>query len=235
MPILVVVIAIAVVAAVWRLRPDASAIPGTASAPISASQDGSSSVDESPSAPGSDASSSADTRTTSAAAADALDSCRDKVEAGDEVIKAAAVGIGHWSEHVQAQTDRFDGKISAEKLSSIFARTRVAGPDDLRRYDDATDAWDEADGACDDRDDASTADRAQLESCSERLSALKPVMAAAADGMGDWKQHLADMRHSRMDHVADAEKIWLDAWKAAPPHIEAFDRAEKTYEDAPDC
>ena len=72
-------------------------------------------------------------------------------------------------------------------------------------------------------------------SCSERLSALKPVMAAAADGMGDWKQHLADMRHSRMDHVADAEKIWLDAWKAAPPHIEAFDQAEKTYEDAPAC
>lgn len=227
-------VVLAVVAVAWRVQTDASATPETAASPVSASQARPPSAESSPSALDAAGPSSAGARTTTTAA-EALDSCRDKVEAGQDVLAAAAIGIGHWSEHVQAQTDRFDGEISAKKMSAIFARTRVAGPDDISRYDDANQAWDEVDGTCGERDDASTADNEQLESCSQRLRALKPVLTAAADGMGDWKQHLADMRHSRMNHVTDAEQVWLDAWKAAPPHIEAFDQAEKTYEDAPAC
>jgi hypothetical protein len=237
-PIIVVVVALAVVAVGWRMRSDDTASPNVTAPSASAGQtDGSPSVAGSP-APSDTPSgtpSAAGPATTSAAAAKALQDCRAKVGAGDDVLKAASTGVGHWSEHVQAQSDEFDDKISDDTMSKIFTRTRLAGPDDVSRYDDATKAWDDADGTCASRDDASTADNTQLGFCGQRLGAMKPAMTAADDGMGDWENHLAAMRRSRMIHVDNAEQIWLDAWKAAPPHIQAFDKAMTTYADAPDC
>lgn len=243
-PIIVVVAALAAVGVVWRMGSDTgTASPGrtASSASVSAPTDqpsasAAASTGQTASAePSSTPSGSSGPAASSAAATKALKRCQSKVSAGDDVVEAASTGVKHWSEHVQAQTDDFDQKITDTEMSAIFARTRLAGPDDVTRYDDATKAWDDADGTCATRDDASAADNSQLAFCSQRLTAMKPVLTAGQDGMDDWEHHLSDMRHSRMVHVDDAEQIWLDAWKAAPPHIKAFAKAKDAYADAPDC
>ena len=60
------------------------------------------------------------------------------------------------------------------------------------------------------------------------------MLAAAADAMGDWKRHLADMQRSREVHVADAQQIWLKAYRAAPTNLNAYDKALEDF-DAPRC
>ncbi|MBA3527967.1 MAG: hypothetical protein H0T91_01370 [Propionibacteriaceae bacterium] len=163
-----------------------------------------------------------------------LDACRAKVEAADKTLAAAKVGIGHWSEHVQAQTDFNTGKIDADRLAKIFKRTRNAGPSDVRKYNKAVKAY----NTLPDSRDVLAAAPAKLSSamarCDERSRAQDPVLSAAEDGMHDWAKHLSDMRRSDSGQVHDARGIWIRTWSAAPPHIRAFDRAVARFE-APDC
>jgi hypothetical protein len=173
------------------------------------------------------------------AAADAvgtseLKGCRAKVEAADTVLAAADEGVGHWSEHVQAQTDANAGDISPDKMDAIFKRTRLAGPDDVTAYSDAKKSYADASGSCAPVTGASTKISDDLSACHERSEAQQPVLEAAADGMADWKSHLAAMQRSRMGHVHDAEGVWIKAWRAAPPHIKAYQKAVKNF-DAPHC
>jgi hypothetical protein len=166
--------------------------------------------------------------------AQVLEGCQDKVRAADRVLKAADVGIGHWAEHVQAQTDANSGKISVKKMDAIFKRTRLDGPDDVKAYDRARDDVDQSSGSCDEPEGATGPDRDKIEDCAARSKAQRPVLAAAEDGMDDWESHLAAMRRSRMGHVNDAQGVWIRAWRAAPPHIKAYEKAAKGF-DAPPC
>ena len=54
--------------------------------------------------------------------------CRKAVQARDTVISRAATGIGHWSQHIQAQTDANAGRISVDAMGKIFLRSRLLGP-----------------------------------------------------------------------------------------------------------
>lgn len=164
----------------------------------------------------------------------ALKGCRAKVADADAVLAAAKTGIGHWDEHVQAQTDANAGRITVERMDDIFARTRLAGPADQDRYRKALAAYDDAEGSCFAVAGAPAKDAATLAHCRARASAQHPVLTAAAPAMADWKSHLAAMARSRAHHMDDAEQIWVDAWRAAPPHLEAYAKAAGTY-DPPDC
>jgi hypothetical protein len=73
----------------------------------------------------------------SATAKKALEACQAKVSAADEVLKQGKIGVLHWATHVQAQRDNLDDKITVEQMKARFKKTRLKGPDDLKRYDDA--------------------------------------------------------------------------------------------------
>ncbi|WP_344018986.1 hypothetical protein, partial [Microlunatus capsulatus] len=146
----------------------------------------------------------------------------------------ARTGVGHWAEHVQAQTDADEQRVSVAEMDGIFARTRLAGPADLERWDDAREAHDDADGACAAVDGAAPAQTSALQRCADRDDAQRELVRAAGPAMGAWRDHLQDMMRSRMEDVPDAEQVWLDAWRAAPPAIEAFEEAERAY-DPPRC
>ena len=65
----------------------------------------------------------------------ALEACRARVSAADNVLAVAKKGMGHWSEHIQAQTDANAEKLSIKKMNEIFDRTMAAGHhDDEERY-----------------------------------------------------------------------------------------------------
>lgn len=167
-------------------------------------------------------------------AAAALESCQADVRASDKVIDEATVGVGHWAEHVQAQTDAFANKITADELAAIFTRTRLAGPDDLKRYAAATKKADELDGSCQEIAGAPEDVATKLAECQERATAQESVLKAGAVGMKDWANHQKDMAKSRHEHVPDAQDIWIDAWKAAPPNINAWKKSIKAFEP-PQC
>ena len=227
-PVLIAVLAVAGVVG-WRLLPnatDAHAGPPT-STPSGATT-------ASPKATGGSTPSAAAGAADRAAAA--LKGCRAKVAAADKVLAAAETGVGHWREHVQAQTDADTGRLTVVQMDAVFARTRLAGPDDQERYAKARDAYDAAaaDGSCSAVADAPAKEAAAFSRCHTRAVAQRPVLEAAEPAMADWKSHLAAMARSRSHHMDDAQEIWIEAWRAAPPHIKAYDKAMEGY-DPPDC
>jgi hypothetical protein len=167
--------------------------------------------------------------------ADASEPCRREVRAAARVIKAAKAGVGHWSEHVQAQTDANSGKINDGQMAAIFARTRLAGPADLERYEKALTAYEKVDASCGSVEAAADDVSETLAQCAARHEAQQEVITTGEDAMADWESHQAAMRRSRAGHVHGAQEVWLRAWRAAPPHINAFQDAVSRLEQAPQC
>jgi hypothetical protein len=164
-----------------------------------------------------------------------VENCRNAVQARDTVIDRAATGIGHWSQHIDAQTDANAGRISVDAMAKTFLRTRLLGPGDVSSYRDALDAARNASGECGPDKGSPSAVGATLAQCAKRLRAQTPVLAAGARGMADWNSHLAAMRRNKQEHVHNAQQVWIDAWRAAPPKIKAFDRAAARFKGAAAC
>jgi hypothetical protein len=167
-------------------------------------------------------------------AATVLKGCRAKVRAGDDVMAAAKTGMGNWSDHVQAQTDANSGKITAREMDDIFSRTMKAGDEDEQRYTEAVEKHDDQDGSCRAVAGATAEVTKQLKRCAERGRADRPVLEAADAGMADWSKHLGEMRRSMKSKIHNAQQTWLRTWRAAPPHIKAYQKAAKQF-SAPDC
>jgi hypothetical protein len=163
-----------------------------------------------------------------------MEDCRDRVRATDRVLEAAEAGITHWSAHVAAERRAAAGKITVDERQAIFRRTRLAGPTDQQRYTEAVKDHRKITASCGEVEDADAKIRTVLAKCQKRSKAQRPVLAAAADAMRDWKNHLADMQRSREVHVQNAQGIWLEAYRAAHPHIKAYDKAVDKF-DAPRC
>jgi hypothetical protein len=178
------------------------------------------------------------TPTAKAASGDAvraMESCRERVRAADAVLEEAKTGIEHWAAHVAAQRDYDRRDISGERQQEIFKATRLKGPADQKRYAAARRDYDRVrDASCSKAKGADDKVADTMADCRKRASAQGPVLAAANDAMGDWKSHLADMQRSREVHVANAQQVWLAAYRAAPTDLKAYERARKDF-DAPRC
>ena len=64
------------------------------------------------------------------------------------MLKQGEIGVSHWIDHVQVQTDDFAGKLTTEERKAQFTKTRVKGPGDLKRYRDALDDYENLKGSC---------------------------------------------------------------------------------------
>jgi hypothetical protein len=173
-----------------------------------------------------------------AAAAKALETCQAKVQAADEVLKQGETGVEHWAIHVGAQRDYAAGKISVDEMKARFKKTRLKGPDDVKRYDDALSAYKELEGSCEAVEGADTQVAAALASCKKRSKAQPAVMRATAAGMKDWKAHITFMQRNALHKEgspSEAQATWLKQYNAAPKNINAFKKATNNFEDAPSC
>ena len=164
----------------------------------------------------------------------ALEACRARVSAADNVLAVAKEGMGHWSEHIQAQTDANAEKISIKKMNEIFDRTMAAGHHDEERYTGAVQAYQDQQGTCDPTAETDSGIKAHLVKCAERERAQRPVLDAAEDGMEDWTKHLAEMRRSKKGQIHNPQKKWLQTWRAAPKNINAYEEAAEKFA-APTC
>jgi hypothetical protein len=173
----------------------------------------------------------------STAAQQALEACKAKVQAADEVIEQGKTGVGHWAGHIQAQKDNLAGKSSTKEMKAKFKATRLKGPGDLKRYDDALSAYKDQGGSCDEVKSAESVVAAALADCNTRSEAQKPLMAATDAAMKDWKAHLTFMQRNKVHRAgtpSEAQATWLRQYYAAPKHINAFDKAVEKF-DAPGC
>jgi hypothetical protein len=213
--------------------PDASAAstsasPGVASPTASVATPSPSATTPSPSA------TTPSGRPNDSAAIAVLRACRAKVKAGDEVLAAAETGMRHWSEHVRAQTDANEGKITVGEMEDIFERTMKAGDEDEKQYSAAVKGYEDQDGSCREVSGASASIREQLGRCTERGKAQEPVLAAAEDGMSDWIKHLGEMRRADQGKIHNPQQQWLETWRAAPKNIDAYNEAADRF-SAPNC
>jgi hypothetical protein len=171
------------------------------------------------------------------AAQQALEACQAKVRAADEVIKQGTTGVEHWAGHIQAQKDGDAGKISPAQMKKQFKATRLKGPGDLQRYDEARSAYQNLEGSCEEVQESDSVVAAALADCDERSKAQKPLMAATNAGMKDWRAHLTFMQRNAVHQAgtpSQALETWLSQYEAAPKNIEAFEKAADDF-DAPSC
>ena len=164
----------------------------------------------------------------------ALKACRANVAAADKVLAVGKDGMLNWSEHIQAQTDANEGEITIAEMDAIFDRTMKAGDHDETRWADAIKAHQKTSGSCKNVAGAPTEVANQLARCAERRRAQEPVLNAAHDGMADWTKHLGEMRRSMKGKLHNPQQKWLQTWRAAPPHINAYKQAVGRF-SAADC
>jgi len=192
---------------------------------------------QAPSTAESSPSPSATAESASAAAQKAFEACQAKVAAADEVIKEGKTGVEHWAEHVQAQKDYYADKGTVEEMKARFKKTRLKGPGDLDRYNDALSAYKELEGSCGKVKGAESVVAAGLVKCEKRSNAQKPLMSATAAGMKDWRNHLKFMQSNaqhRAGSPSQAATTWEKQYEAAPENIKAFKKATDDFK-APDC
>ena len=166
-----------------------------------------------------------------------LEACQERVNAADVVLKEGKTGVLDWAEHIQAQKDNLSGKATVEEMKARFKKTRLRGPDDLDRYNDALTTYDDLEGSCGKVEGADSAVATSLKQCNERSKAQQPVLEATAGGMKDWKAHQKFMQRNALHQAgspSEAQGTWLRQYRAAPKNINAFKKATANF-DAPSC
>jgi hypothetical protein len=217
--------------AAWKFWPTATTAGPQAASSTTAAESQAPSIAESSPTP------SATADPASAASAKALEECQAKVAAADKVIKQGKTGVEHWAEHVQAQKDYLAGKGTVEEMKARFKKTRLKGPGDLDRYNDALSAYKDLEGSCGKVKAAESVVAASLNKCEMRSNAQKRLMAATAAGMKDWKSHISFMQRNALHREgtpAEAAATWEKQYEAAPENIKAFKKATDDFK-APDC
>ena len=169
---------------------------------------------------------------------EALEACQAKVKAADAVLKQGENGVRTGWTTCKSRPTPSPASSRTRRGRRRFAKTRVKGPGDLKRYDDALDAYENLEGSCDTVDGADSTVAAALKKCDERSEAQQPVLKATAAGMDDWKTHVKFMQYNKEhpdpDAAADRQTSWLKQYNGAPKNIKAFKKATEDF-DAPDC
>ena len=154
------------------------------------------------------------------------------------MLKQGKIGVLHWATHVQAQRDNLDGKITVEEMKARFKKTRLKGPDDLKRYNDAMSAYNDLKGSC--------AEGQGRRHCSgSRLGKVRKAQQGSAGGAegdscrhegleGSPKADAAQCTASRLAPHRRHESTWLKQFHAAPKNIKAFKKATADFK-APGC
>jgi hypothetical protein len=170
-----------------------------------------------------------------AAVSPALRRCAADVSRAEKVVAAAGDGVSSWNSHVQARTDMLNGRMSVSEMDDMWERTRLAGPVGQQRFRDALDSYD-AKSSCDDLRSSSQAGQASA-GCVARFDTAAKAVDAAEAAMKDWKSHLDNMAAYAAGEMTrdEAQTRWVRAWRDAPVHIKAYEKAREALSDAPPC
>lgn len=180
------------------------------------------------------------TSTADAAAQTALQACVDRQSAAKALLASIATGAGHWSDHVQGQTDLDSGaRTLIQVKTDTWGPTRAAGPQDVATFQAAQAAFSGA-PACS-TDTGATAASAgladKLKACTAREGAMDTVIADGAKVMGDWNTHLSEMANHADGHIdsAQAQANWIKRWSESGTNLNPYKSAAAGLAAAPAC
>lgn len=174
------------------------------------------------------------------AAQAALKACVDHQSAAKGVVDAIATGAGHWSDHVQAETDLQAGRRTLiDVTTNTWGPTRSAGPQDVTTFQGAQGAFGGA-PACSATAGSSPAPAdvtPKLQACAAREAALDNVVAVGSKVMGDWQTHLTEMADHADGHIngLQAQANWLKRWAESRTNLDPYKTAVASLAAAPAC
>ncbi len=191
---------------------------------------------------GSNGASASESSASESAAADeaatkALDACVAEVRAGEALVKAADASARDWGVHAGAQIDLDRGKISYERASQLWAKTKVKADADVAAFNAAKKTYDARAGQCADAPSA-TAGSAQADAakaCSARASALATVVGAGEHVNHQWHDHSEQMKTKDRDAGPAYHAKWLDYVEGSKRVLGAYATAKKSLAAAPAC
>ena len=167
-----------------------------------------------------------------------LNACRATLNTGKGFVAAAQQNYADWSGHVYAQNDYDSGKISAKTAKGIWARTKAAGPADLKSYTDAQQKWGTADQkACNGLKPGVGADPATVSACGTRAAAMVKLLTVSGPVYNGWKAHQTQMTHTqeKSDDPSAYFKEWFGRVHNAQQPLKDYEAAAKAYQKAPAC
>lgn len=171
-------------------------------------------------------------------AVQALTACRSTLATGTAMVAAADQNYADWSGHVYAQVDYDQGKITFAQGEAIWKRTKLAGPADLKAYDTAKTAWDQADQkACDQLQAGDGATQSTVSACTQRAAAMTKVINLSGPVYAGWKGHQIQMTHTQ-EKSSDPNAYfneWFGRVKNAQPALAAYKSAHDAYDKTAAC
>lgn len=176
---------------------------------------------------------------------DVVAACRDASRRAIAAVDAADRSVDDWDAHITAMADLESGKNTEAETKAIWTKTRLEGPGRVERYRQAKAEYWQVHGACErtlqeaHRQKAGTmrltsAQRAYVQRCQELSASVARTLNAADQAVAEWKAHLkamADRRAGKL-HPDTAQQMWLEAYRKAPTHINAFREAQAELRQA---
>lgn len=166
---------------------------------------------------------------------EAITICRREVALAESVLAAAGDGVGHWREHLQAQTDLSLGRSSEEEAEKIWKRTWQAGASDVAKYRTAKSGRKGDGNACRPVADAENKKVEQLKLCKVRLDKVTSALTNADLAMKDWQGQLEELKDADSDDLHDYEDSWLETWRKAPDTLNKYSSAMDTLAKTKSC
>jgi hypothetical protein len=162
--------------------------------------------------------------------------CAKQVAAGEALATAVASSYQHWSGHVQAQLDLDAKRITAVQTKARWAATKVGGPEDLRRFDQARAALARVGTPCRTLDAAASGSWAkQAGGCTRRAERLTAVTDAGTVVHRQWAAHLDMMANKDHADMGAYLARWRRMVTAAGPAFTTYRAAARDLKSAPAC
>lgn len=167
----------------------------------------------------------------------ALTACRSEVTAGQKFVRAADKSYAGWYDHVYAQVEYDNGKLSRTAAQKIWDDTKAKGPDDLKAYDGAKPAYDKARGDCEHATAGDGVDQSVVAACQRRATAIGKVADAAAPVYSQWKGHQKQMTHmhEKMHDPNAYYAEWHHRVAEAKQPLAKYKTASEGYQEVPAC
>jgi hypothetical protein len=162
---------------------------------------------------------------------DPASECVVELAAAEDVLDVARSGIDNWRRHIAASRDWQAGRITEQRKKEIWKATRLAGPQDVEKYEAALADYAEVKGGC------AAPPSGTAAGCVDRWAAITEILEAAADAMGDWEWHqqqMSEFAHGRFG-AEHANLMWEKAKRMAPESLGRFAEAEDSLVEAPTC
>lgn len=165
----------------------------------------------------------------------AFTACRNEVSRGDALAAVAGSLAAHWRIHTSAQALVDAGKIPVAQAKSDWARTKKAGPTDVKNFVATSTAYDKVKGSCSGMSQMPPSVVAAARKCTQHASANNKVASTIGPVAAAWEGHLSDMKTKSETPVGAYMTKWRGAVEKTPQAMKKYEDAASAVRSSPRC